>query len=631
VGIGVQANSYSQTAEKVNVFLGDLYYTLFPPPKPKLVVGAVEEMNRRETSSLPLPPGTRARLFGYLRRVRFLYVGSLVLLFGISALTALKAWIIQPVTDAFLRGGTTERQWVATCAIVAGIFLVQAVLTYGYATVSKTAGARMVRAIREDLFSHLLEQDRRYFLTRPSSDLTSRLINDVVHFEYAAAGSVQSLVQQALTVLMLFSVMMVLDWKLAILSIALLSTTGYILSVMQQRIRQLSRRAQEMISSLVNHLTELIGGMEVVLTFRAGDRWRRRFENVNADYYESALRLNNTTAAVVSLIQVVSGLGIALILWVTGHSLLSGEMTEGQFLSFLATLYLLQAPVTGIGTNFLQLTRGLAASERAFEVLDERPALRDPASPLSLPPEPLAIEFRNVTFTYESIPVLRDVSFTIEPGELVVLVGESGAGKTTVGRLLLRFYDPTAGQVLLGGVPLPELNRESLYRRAAYVSQEVFLFQDSIRENLLIGAPDATDEEMVAALRQALLDDEFLAELPDGLDSEVGERGARLSGGQRQRLAIARALLSDPQILILDEATSALDMDTERELLRRLFDPASGRTIIAVTHRLSVAQSADRILSLKDGRLAEDGPAQVLSQLDGEFARLQRTAYAGRR
>ncbi len=559
-----------------------------------------------------MPLRTIRRLIGYMQKVRFLYLGSFVLLIATSGLTAAKAWIIQPITDSFLGGGTTERELMAICGFVAGIFFLQALLTFAYSTVAKIAGGRVVRAIREDLFSHLLTQDRNYFLNRPSSDLTSRVINDVVHFEYAAAGSMQNLVHEILTVAMLFSVMLLLNWKLAILALALFSATACILRMMNRRVHLLSRRAQEMISSLVNHLTELVGGMEVVLTFRAGDRWRRRFERVNQEYYASALRLNVTTAAAVSSIQVVVGLGIAVVLWITGRFLLSGTMSEGQFLSFLATLYLLQAPVTGIGASVTQLTRGLAAGERAFEILEERPSLVDPPTPVPLPLKPLVIEFRNVSFSYDKTLILRDVSFTIEPGELVVLVGESGAGKTTVGRLLLRFYDPSEGQILLGGTPLPELDRTSLYRSAAYVSQDVFLFQASIRENLQIGAPEASEAQMVAALRRVLLGDEFLAELPRGLDTEVGERGVLLSGGQRQRLAIARAILGEPRILILDEATSALDLEMERRILRELFDSRTGRTIIAVSHRLSVVASADRVLSLKDGMLTEEELAKRL-------------------
>ncbi len=550
---------------------------------------------------------------------------SLIALVGVSAVTAAKAWIIQPVGDALFDEGMTSVQLLGLCGLIAGLFGVQALLNFVHAVVAKVAGARIVRTIRRDLFAHLLRQDRAYFVTRTSSDLVSRVVNDVVRFESTAASAVQNIVRDAVTLVLLFGVMLLHSWRLSLFSVGAVAIIGWFLMRMNQRIRTLSRRTQESISAVVRQLSEVIGGIEVVLTYRVGDRWRERFEKVNQDYYRTTVHMERTSAAVMSVIQLVIGVGIAVILLITGQALIAGEMTEGEFLSFLGAGYLLQTPVMSIGGQILNFAKGLAGGERALALLDDEPKLTDAVDPVSLPSVPLDIEFRGVCFAYEQEPILDDVSFSIEAGERVVLVGESGAGKTTLAKLLLRFDDPSKGEIRLGGVPLPRMDRASLYRATAYVSQDVFLFETTIRENLLVGAPGASDDELAEAIRLVGLD-ELVGALPDGIDTEVRERGLRLSGGQRQRLAIARALVCGAEILVLDEATSALDMDSERRILESLFKAPVRRTIVGISHRLSVAYCADRVLSLKRGRIVEDGPAHVLAERDGEFARLCRAA-----
>jgi len=563
----------------------------------------------------------------YLRRVKGLFALSVMILLVMSALTAAKAWIIQPATDAFLTSSPTRGQLYALCGAVVGLFVVQALLNWAYLVISQTAGSRIVAWAREDLFSHLLEQDLGYFARRPSSDLTSRVVNDVLSFQFAAIGALQSILQEGFTLVLLLGVMFWMEWKLALVCLVLLGAMGILLRVAMRRLSGVSRRVQEMLGSITNQLTEMIGGIEVIVSFGMGRRWRERFNKVNRESYETSIQSARTVGTASAAIGILVGCGLAAILLLTGRALLDNQITPGRFLSLLAAMYLIQKPLIGIGNAAGGLARGLAAGARAMELLDDEPAIRDPEGPAT-PFEPQGrIEFRNVTFAYDSEPAVRDVSFSIDPGELVVMVGDSGSGKSTAARLLMRFYDPRSGEILLDGVNVRNLSRASLYRAASYVSQEVFLFDGTVEFNLRVGRPDASAAELADAVRAACLDD-CVAQLPDGLATVVGERGVRLSGGQRQRISIARAVLTGAPVLVLDEATSALDMDLERRVLSNLVRGSRRRTIFAISHRLSLAAVADRVMVLKDGQVVEAGAAAALAAAGGEYSRLQQAAGA---
>jgi subfamily B ATP-binding cassette protein MsbA len=548
------------------------------------------------------------RLLRYQKRVRGLFLASLVLLFLSSALTAAKAWIIQPVVDTFRRRGASPCDLLLLCGGIFAIFLAQAVLTFGYSLLSRMAGSRIVRAIREDLFAHLLRQGTGYSTSRGSSDLASRVINDVVAFETATVSDLQGLIRDAVTLLLLFGVLLYQSPSLALLCLLVLAAVGLLLFGMNRKIRGLSRRVQETVAGMSRQLAEMIGGLEVVLTFGLAARWRDRFREVSAEHYGTLIRLQRAGFSGVAVVQGMMGLGLAALVFLTGRSLLRGEITEGQFLSFLGTLYLMQGPAVEIGQRLTNVSRGLAAGGRALELFEDEPAGDEPADPRPLPDSGagLGFVFRDVTFGYGERLLLRDVSFGVAPGELVVLMGESGGGKTTVARLLLRFYPPRQGSILVGGVPLERIARRDLSRAVSYVAQDVFLFEGTIRDNVRLGRPDASEEEVAAVLRTCCLD-RFVAELPRGLETSVGERGVQLSGGQRQRIAIARALLMEPRLLVLDEATSALDTAMERQLLRSLVESSGGRTVFAITHRPGAAELADRVFVLRDGRLVNGG------------------------
>jgi subfamily B ATP-binding cassette protein MsbA len=566
-------------------------------------------------------------LFPYLRRVKWLLALSVAVLFVVSALTAAKAWIIQPATDAFLSSKPTRGQLYTLCAAVAGLFVFQAVLTWVYQIVSRVAGSRVVMWAREDLFAHLLRQDLGYFASRPSSDLTSRVVNDVLAFQFAAIGGLQTILHEGITLLLLLGVMFWMEWKLALFCLVLVGVLGIVLRLAMRRLSSASRRVQEMLARITNQLTEMIGGIEVLVSFGMGRRWLERFHDVSRESYETSLRSQRTVASASATIGIVVGCGLAAILLLTGRALLDAEVTPGRFLSLLAAMYLIQKPLLGLGNAFASLTTGLAAGARAMELLEHRPSIRDPEGAAALARVEGRIEFRHVTFAYGAEPALRDLSFAIEPHELVVMVGDSGSGKSTAARMLMRFYDPGSGEVLLDGRSVRDLARGDLYRAVSYVSQDVFLFDGTVAFNLRVGKPDASDAEVAEAVRAACLED-CIAQLPKGLDTVVGERGVRLSGGQRQRISIARALLTGAPVVVLDEATSALDMDLERRVLSNLVQGPCPRTIFAISHRLSLAAVADRVMVLKDGRLVEVGTAAELASAGGEYTRLQRAAGA---
>jgi subfamily B ATP-binding cassette protein MsbA len=563
----------------------------------------------------------------YVSQVRFWYALSLFLLLLTGLLTAAKAWIIQPVIDSFLEKGSTMQDLLLLCGAVMGIFIGQAVFSYLYGRIERVTSQSMVRQVREDLFQHLLKQSLGYFTTRPSSDAAVRIVTDVTMFQAGAVGNLQHLFREVTTVLFLVGVVCYQNWRLAGLISIILVVVGAVLRVMTRRIHRLGRQGQEMLSGVANQLTEIIGGIDLVRSLGLGGLWKSRFRDVNQKHYETEVRAGAATSAAIAIVQIVVALGLGGILLLTGTSLLRGDITPGQFMSFLATMYLVQTPALGIASSASNMARGFAAGGRALELLDDQPTLTDPERPRALPPGHARIECRDLTFSYGSERVLEDLTFSVAAGEMVVMVGDSGAGKSTVAKVLLRFYDPDSGQVLLNGVPLPELKREDVYKVVTYVAQDVYLFDETLEFNIKMGKPEASDAEVRDAVRAVGLT-KFVESLPEGLATRVGERGVRLSGGQRQRVALARAVLTDAQILVLDEATSALDMDLEKRVLQSLVNLRRDRAIFAITHRLSMAEIADRVLVLKEGRLVEEGTAAQLAGTGGEFARLSAAARA---
>ena len=574
------------------------------------------------------PISRNRRLANYIREVKGIYFVSLAILVVVSGLTAAKAWIVQLVVDGFKSGGADTGDLLMVCVTVVAVFGGSALLDWGYMILSRIASARLIVRIREDLFARLISQDLAYFSRRHSSDLTARVVNDVAAFDFAAVQAIQGAFRDAVTIVCLLGVLFFWDWQIAALCLGIVFVAALLLRAVNRRIARLGRKVQESLSGVAGQITEMIGGIDVILSFGLSSYWRDRFQKSNQQFYDDSLRSHKLGAQGTLIVNLIAAGTIATVLWIVGSALMRGDITEGEFGAFLATLYLLQAPAQGLGLNLQQFVRGLAAGDRAFELLNEFPEMKDPESPAPRKKVEGRVRFEGVSFRYADELTLDDVSLAVDPAELVVIVGDSGAGKSTVAKLAERFYDPESGRVTLDGTDLRELEREGLRRSISYVGQEVYLFDASLRFNLTIGRPDATDDEILTVIEAACLD-EFLARLPEGLDTKIGERGARLSGGQRQRIAIARALLVPSAVLVLDEATSAVDMDLERKILQNIVDRYPERAIMAITHRLSLAEIADKVVVLKQGRVAEVGTASELAASGGEYHRLQQASRTG--
>jgi subfamily B ATP-binding cassette protein MsbA len=566
------------------------------------------------------------RLLAYLKPHRLRLAGAIVAMLAVSGITALLAYLVKPVLDEVFLARRMHMLYLLPPLIVL-LYLVKGALAYAHQYLMSYIGYGTVTRLRQELFSSLHRQPMAFFDSQATGNLMSRLTYDVNLLQTSVTGAVTSFFKDSFTALGLTGVIFYREWRLALLSLAVLPLTLLVVVRFGRRLRGISLRNQMAIARLYAVLQESLAGQRIVKAFAREDFEKQRFSRLNREYFRLRMKWTATRELSPPIMELFGALGIAAIIFYGGYNVIQGHSTPGTFFSFLAALLMLYAPVKGLSQVHNSVQEGLAAAQRVFALRDREPDIRDLPGAQPLPTFSGEIVFRGVSCTYQGRVSLQDIDLVVRRGEVVALVGPSGAGKTTLLNLLPRFYEVEQGAILIDGLDLREITLKSLRGQIGVVTQDTILFNDTVRQNVAYGRLEAGEEEIIAALKAAYAYD-FVQTLPQGLDTVIGEQGVRLSGGERQRLAIARALLRDPQILILDEATSSLDYEAERVVQRALDRLIKGRTTLVAAHRLSTVRHADRIVVLDGGRIVGVGAHAALLQENALYRSLYEMQYA---
>ncbi len=561
------------------------------------------------------------RALKYLTPYRGQFVAALICMVLFGASDGGIPFLIKYVLD-----GIFDEQNTDLLTLLPIILVVFTIVRAGFDFLQQYLMARLghtiVRDFRTSINDHILSLSPSFFIRRSSGDMLSRLTSDVMLVKGLLTDSVSSIIRDSIRVVALLATAIYLDPTLALIAFVAFPLAIYPIYRFGRRVRRLTKRGQDATGALSALMQESIIGSKVVQVFGREEYEQKRFEGENARLTDAFIKSDMTRAFTSPVNEILGSLAVSGVLLYGGYSVIGGVRSQGDFIAFLAAVFLMYEPFKKLSRVYNNVQQGMSGAERIFELLDQKPSIVTPenAKPLGSRND---IVFDGISFTYEGGEdhVLRDISVTVEEGKKVALVGFSGAGKSTFVDLIPRFIDPTKGSVSIGGVDIRETSLEELRSRIAMVDQHTFLFHDTIRQNIAYGKPDATDEEIHEAARAAYAYD-FIMNLPKGFDTVVGESGLTLSGGERQRVAIARAILKDAPILILDEATASLDNRSEREVQKALEALERERTSVVIAHRLSTVHDADCIVVLRDGAIVEMGTHQELLAKKGEYERL---------
>lgn len=572
------------------------------------------------------------RLIQYLKPYRLHVAGALLVLLLGSWMAIIGPWVTQRVIDEAIPAGDRalliELITIYGAALVAGF-----VLEYLRALVTTWLGQSVMYDLRRQIFEKLQRADLRFYDRNPIGRLMTRITNDVETLNTLFSSGLVTVFGDIFTLAFIIGAMLMMNWRLALVSFSILPFVFYAAFLFRSRIRTAYRDIRVRVARINAFLQERITGVRVVQLFNREEADATRLAELNEDHLQAHLRSITYYALFFPVIQFFTALALALILWYGGLRMMDGFLTVGVIAAFLQYARRFFRPIQDLSEKYNLLQAAMASSERVFQLLDEEIDIQDPESPRVFPASGRGeIVFEDVWFAYghtedgEPDWILRDVSFTIAPGEKVAIVGHTGAGKTTLINLLMRFYDVQRGRILLDGVPIRNVRLLDLRERVGLVLQDVFLFSQDVAYNVRLGSPGITEKQITAAAERIGAAD-FIARLPDGYNQTLGERGSTLSVGERQLVSFARALAFDPQILVLDEATSSVDSEIEEKIEHATDQLLAGRTSLVIAHRLSTIQNADRIIVLHRGEVEEEGTHLELLAEGGLYARLHELQF----
>lgn len=530
-------------------------------------------------------------------------------------------WIMRDVIDNVLANKDAFLLNMIAAGIVV-IFFARGVFFYGQNYLMSYVGQRVVIDIRSAMFRQLQRLSLSFYDKRKTGTIMSYVTNDVGALQSALIENVIEMVTESVILIGSVAAMVYLHWQLTLFTFATSPIVLKLVKIFGGKIRQSAHRIQESSADITSVLQETVSSARVVKSFVREEYEAQRFEAQNHRNFRATMKNAQLSAILTPAIEFVAALGVTAIIWYGGREVIKGSLTAGSLIAFLVYAVNLSNPLKRLSRVYANIQRALAAAQRVFEILDLKPDVQEKPGAVALPPISGKVVFDHVSFAYnQGETVLKDLSLTAEPGQMIAIVGPSGAGKSTIANLLPRFYDVTNGSVSIDGLDIRDATLASLREQIGIVPQETMLFNGTVYDNICYGRLDATPEEVQAAAKAANAH-HFISELPNGYQTQIGDRGANLSGGQRQRIAIARAILKNPRILILDEATSALDTESEKIVQEALDRLMQGRTSFVIAHRLSTIQAADRILVLERGELVEQGTHEALLAKGGLYAQL---------